>query len=476
MQEPEIQAHVAELTITEADIVELVRGITKGQIIDLVKHNKYLKQELFRGFRPDHLPWQIVPERFARDARDDSQKISTLLDRWIECNQELIDKIASIPADKVRDELVPLLIEQGVEKRTQILWALRLDKRSGIREALTEGLAQELSDEASPLILLTQTVRTTINKAIEPIQRKLAKTVAERDEARATAVKLKRISEAKKAQAEKWQENYSTAVAEQERLHQQIAELQAQKQNNQESIAQLQQQLEYEQAEARELRQSISSLKATLRQQAEAAEGRDDTLLELEEERKTSSSLRLELKKLEQKLLEAYEKRDNALSDVEEMEAQLDQAQHDKEVIINQKRELQARLDVVQEEMEDIQIQREQQAIHEVLEVVLPEDLESAWITARQEIHHQLHTILTTLAIGEAEEADKLNQWRTWTAREVALVTKILEALTHYAETRQLPDRKPVETAQSLLTVRWYLLEYVRRAIVRLEDQQLFPF
>jgi chromosome segregation ATPase len=475
MQEAKIQAQVIELTLTEADIADLVQGITKEQVVDLVKRENYLSQQLFRGFRPDHLPWATVPDKFAQDAVGNVQKVSALVKRWLECNQELINKLASIPANRLRDELISLFIEQGVEKRPQILWALRLDERLEIHEALTQGLAQELADETSQLMLLIQTARNAINKAVEPVQHKLVQTVIERDEARAGVVKLKRIYEATKAQAEKWQTDCATAVAKQGQLHEQLAELQVQKQVDQEAMAQLQQQLEYEQAEARELRQSISSLRATLHQQAEAAEGRDDILLELEAERKSSSTLRLENKKLEQKLVEAYEKRDDALSHMEELEAQRAQAHHDKEVIINQKRDVQARLDKIVEELETTRTQRGQETIQQLSEIVLPEEVECAWLTARQEVNQQLHAMLAVLTMSETEpEADKLSQWQAWLDKEISLVTETLQALATYAETKQLPGRKSVESAQSLLTVRWYLLEHIRRAILHLEEQTLF--
>lgn len=463
------------MTITDTEIMALVRGISKGQLVDLVKRDKYLQQEVFHGFRPDHLPWHLVPERFARDAMVNSQRMSVLIKLWLECNQELITKTGRIPADKLREEIIVLLIEQGIEKRDQILWALRLDERSEIREALAEGLEQELSAESSQLILLIQTVQTAVYKAIEPVQHKLTETFAQRDEAVAAIDKLRRIYEATKVQAEKWQADCATAVAKQEQLNEQLAELQAQKQVDQEAVAQLQQQLEYEQAEARELRQSISSLKATLHQQAKLAEGRDDILLELEAERKSSSSLRLENKKIEQKLVEAYEKRDDALSHMEELEAQWAQAHHDKEVIIKQKRDVQARLDKIVEELETTRTHRGQEAIQQLSEIALPEEVESAWLTARQEVHQQLQAMLAVLAMSETEpEADKLSQWQRWIDKEILLVTETLQALATNAETKQLPRRKSVESAQSLLTVRWYLLEHIRRAILHLEEQTLF--
>jgi hypothetical protein len=64
---------------------------------------------------------------------------------------------------------------------------------------------------------------------------------------------------------------------------------------------------------------------------------------------------------------------------------------------------------------------------------------------------------------------DKKELWRDWLERELALVEEGLAALDTYPETGGWFDTAVFNQAQELLALRWYLLEYTKQAIQRVE-------
>jgi len=469
LQDASTHERTVSLTVTESDMIELVSGIAREKISDLVKKNKYLSQQLFPGFRPSRLPWADVPTKLGKNAVGDPQKITVLIKLWLESNQDLVSELANISPDNLRTELVQILVKRGTGESGRILWALRLDDREKIQTVLINGLEDELTDKSSPL--MSQVAHVVLeNEGLQARQR-LNQLEVEYDTVKKLAATLELELLATNKQLSEWQAKHTEVTNAQEKLVQQLDHVQALREADQDTISQLRQQLKYEQAESRELRQSITSLKNTLRQQAETVEGRDDLLLVLEGERKTSATLRLDIEKLNQKLQEVYDKRDDALNSKTEAERQLDQALHDKEVVIEQKRILKEELDKLKQAVETTQVPQE-------LSLVLPEELSLAWQTAQQEVHQQLRQLLTTLSNtrDESLESDKLQQWQNWMEKEELLLQSILNSLADYAASGQIPALKPVESAQALLATRWYLLEYIRRLITQLEDQEWLSF
>ncbi len=467
-------AQTLDWDLSETDIADLVRGIDRRHIIELVKHNKYLQQNVFRGFRPNHLPWEQVPVRLARDVSGDSTKVETLLKLWQESNRDLLEEVAGLSVDDLREGIIELLIRYGMENGGKILWALRLDSRPEVQEALKQGLEQELSGETSTLISRAQS--TLLAEALETARKQLAEAGAESRSMQTELDDLRRLVRHKTEQAQRWRASYEAAVAEQEQLRTKITELEERHQVDQEAIAELQSQLGEEQGAAQELRRSVADLKATLRAQAEER-GTDEALLELEEERKTSARLRLKVEKLEQRLVDAYTKRDRALEQIESLQRELGQVQHDKDVIINEKRRLKTQLERLQIELKDLRVQRDERAYEHILSAMPIADLDSTWLDARTTIREHIHSVLSTLrAEGEVQvKVDKATLWREWVEREVVLVKDVLAALDVYPETQTLPDQAKLQEAQRLLALRWYLLEYTRQAIRYAEQQIAFP-
>jgi len=455
--------------LSETDIVELIRGIDRKYIVELVKRSKYLQRRVFAGFRPTHLPWKQVPTRLARDASSDPNKLETLLNVWRESNRDLLEEVSALSTRNLREGVVELLIRRGVENRGRILWALRLDSRPEVQEALKQGLAQELSGETPALISRAQ--RTLLAEALETARKQLAEAEAKSHSIQAELDDLRRLVQHKIEQVETWRACYETAIAEQEQLRTRIAELEAQHQADQDTITELQRQLEDERAAAQELRRSVADLKATLRAQAEER-GTDEALLELEEERKTSARLRLKVEKLEQRLENAYIKRDEALEQVESLRRELKRVQYDKGVIIEEKRRLQAQVEELQAELKELRTQHDEQAYERVLAVIPIADLESAWLNARQAIREYIHSVLSVLRAegGTQAKVDKVALWQEWVEREVSLVKDVLAALDAYPEKKVLPDQTQLQEAQKLLALRWYLLEYTRQAIRHAEE------
>src|SRR5574340_1067973 len=138
--------------LAESEIVEIVQGIEHRHLAQLVKQSKTLQRRVFHGYRPDHLPWALVPTMLARDAHGSPPKVIALLELWQESKHDLIDEVKRLPADNLRMGVIELLVRRGVDERRNIMWALRLDSRSEIQETLRQGLGQELSSETSALI------------------------------------------------------------------------------------------------------------------------------------------------------------------------------------------------------------------------------------------------------------------------------------------------------------------------------------
>jgi hypothetical protein len=472
-EEGKLSTEELNLELDEADIAELVQGIDQERIIGLVKHTKYLRQHVFPGFRPDHLPWSQVPDKLAHDANGDPHKVELILKFWRECNTELLADVANLSTDDLRKGVIELLIRRGVESRERIRWALRLDNRPEVQQALKEGLDQELSGEAS--VLINQTQCTLLAQTLEEAQTQLTESEKERKAAQAELEDLRRLLQRKTEQVEKWRTSYETVAAEQGELRARLSELEAQHQTDQRTVANLQHQLQDEQTAAQELRRSVADLKATLRAQTEER-GAGEALLQLEDERKASASLRLKTEKLTQQLGDAYRKRDETLAEVEAVKKQLERAQYDKSAVIEEKRRLQIQLGGMQAELKELRTVRDEQTYQRVLEAIPIANLESAWLDARTAIRRHIHGVLTVLkANGETQvELDKGALWQEWAEQENSLVKVVLAALGSYRETGILPDQAGLKEAQRLLALRWYLLEYTSQ-VIQYAELQSFP-
>jgi hypothetical protein len=103
------------------DMERLVRGIDRRWITYIVRNTPYLQQSVFRGFRPDRLPWSSVPACLARDAVNDSTRRSALLYLSSRSNAELQSRVgAEVSAESFDEDVTALLARIGVEKRERL--------------------------------------------------------------------------------------------------------------------------------------------------------------------------------------------------------------------------------------------------------------------------------------------------------------------------------------------------------------------
>lgn len=394
--------------LSEADIAELVQGIDREHIVRLVKQQEYLQRRVFAGFRPTHLPWRQVPKKLAQDAAGHPDRVDHLFNLWIRSNQDLLDEVSHLSVENLREGVVELLVRRGLEERKQILWALYIDGRPEVEQALEDGLERELVEEASVLI----------------------------------------------------------SQAEANILEEEVATLKEQRRSDQQTIMNLQRQLAEEQERVQELRRSVKDLRSSLQAQSEDRD-LDEALLELEEERQNSARLRLKVESLTHDLRQAYEKRDGVRQKVESLEQEVQRLNHDKRVIIEEKRRLQERMEGLQTQVKNLRVRQSEQASERLMAAIPIEDLESAWQQAREDVRDHIHRVRAVLGTDPQSTValDKNALWQDLVGRELSLVGEGLAELDTYPETGKLPETVTFRKAQKLLALRWYLLEYTRQAV-----------
>jgi len=468
-------------SVTEDEIAALVSGIERPRIVDLVKHASHLQQHIFRGFRPSRLPWDQVPIRLARDAYGDADRLKTLIALWAASNRALLDEVKGIQPDKVREGVAELLARRGVESKLQVIWALRLDDREEIRQALEAGLADEITAETSEL--LSQAQSNVLIVALENAQAQVAELGERLAEAESARDDSRRLLQRKNEQLEMAQAEIA-GLKEERSGFVARADEQAQVQGRLEAeLLAIQQQLAEERAANAELRKSVHDLKGTLRAQVESSRREEtqqrlnDALLALEAERKESASLRLKLGKLEQQLESAYAKRDQEHERNQDLARQLERLAHAKEVVIEQKRRLNQRLKDLQSDLDGAHRQLQDQAVRGTLDALPLSRLDDRWLEEREAIRGYLHTLISTLK-AERETPppgpDRWALWSQWLEHEASLVRDVLTALDE-DEGGHSDSVRSLENAQQLLALRWYLLEYTRQAVLLADQEHSFP-
>lgn len=457
----------------EEEIASLVRGIDRKRIVDLVKRTQYLQRQVFAGFRPDHIPWKWAPTLLARDACGDANKVAILFQLWEDSNKELIGQVAQLHIENLREGVADLLARQGPESRERILWAIRLDDRPKVQQALKQGLAEELRSPTSPLMSYVQT--RILAQELESTREELSGIKVQLRTAQEDSSNLRRLTQRKSEQIVELQsrlENVSTRKQELEGI---IAELELQAQRSQNTIVDLEQQLEDKLASITELRRSVQDLKSTLRAQAEKEQA-DEILLALEEERREAAGVRLQLQKAEQRQKKLLLQRDELETQIAEAKQNLERMQHDKEVIIEEKRILHDQVQQLREDLEAVQAGRSRQVSDQVLAAIRSEPPEERWQSAQSEIRRYIFDLVAFLDQEElGTEVDKIALWNKWVEKETNLVYEMLTTLAEYSEQKKLPQLSEIESAQQILTLRWYLLEFTRQAVQTAELQSLLP-
>jgi hypothetical protein len=454
---------------TREEIEALVAGIDRSLITDLVKHSSGLQRYVFPGFRPSKLPWSQVPARLAREVEDNPARFEDFVRMWIASNEALLEDVADISTEQLHEDLAELLARHGPENRLQVLWALRFDGRETIREALEAGLAEEICDETSRL--LSQAERHTLTLALETARSRVAYLQDRFTEAETILKEANRLLQRKNEQLETAQEEIERLRSERKQLTTQTEEQAGRLEALAAEQDQAQEKLEEEQAKTEELRRSVRDLKETLRAQIEGSRQEEtqqelnQALLRLEEERKEAAELRLSLRKLEQQIEAAYAKRDREQARSAALEQQVDELQYDKEVIIEEKRQLAERLDRQGSELRSIRRRLQDRAAREALTQLPWEEMDRQWLEEREAVRDYLHGLVSFLqGQGEASTSpvDKWGMWDRWLEYETSLLQDVIPALDHANEESALMLRR----AQQLLTLRWYLLEYTRQAVL----------
>lgn len=450
--------------LSEADIAELVQGIDREHIVRLVKQQEYLQRRVFAGFRPTHLPWRQVPKKLAQDAAGHPDRVDHLFNLWIHSNQDLLDEVSHLSVENLREGVVELLVRRGLEERKQILWALYIDRRPEVEQALEDGLERELVEEAS--VLISQAEANILAEALEIARERLAEAEAGRNVAEAEVEKLQRLAQRRADEIQRRRASYDVVAAEKTQLEEEVATLKEQRRSDQQTIMNLQRQLAEEQERVQELRRSVKDLRSSLQAQSEDRD-LDEALLELEEERQNSARLRLKVESLTHDLRQAYEKRDGVRQKVESLEQEVQRLNHDKRVIIEEKRRLQERMEGLQTQVKNLRMRQSEQASERLMAAIPIEDLESAWQQAREDVRDHIHRVRAVLGTDPQSTValDKNALWQDLVGRELSLVGEGLADLDTYPETGKLPETVTFRKAQKLLALRWYLLEYTRQAV-----------
>jgi chromosome segregation ATPase len=408
---------------------------------------------------------------------NDPANINNFMGMWQASNEELREEIADIPVGQLEEGLAELLVHYGIEKRLQLLWALRFDERDGVREALEAGLADEITSETSRLLSQAQqqVLALSLESAQEQVtdlQSRLAKAQSDLEDSQRLLQRKKEQLGTEQARVENLQEENSHLRAQ---IHKYVHDL--------ESLSvrweQTQEQLTEEQAQTEELRHSLRHLKETLRAQIEGSrqeevqERLNEALLKLEEERKETASLRLGLRKLEQQVKEAYAKRDIEQERSSKLEQKVERLEHDKGVIIEEKRRLTERIHHLDEELRGTHDQVKERAVSEILRELPLNELNDRWTEDREAIRDHLHALV---AEGErkgditASPIDRWVTWEQWLEDERALLQ---DALTPTRSDDE-DNLGALRRAQELLALRWYLLECTRQVILTKMQDTLF--
>ena len=329
-------------------------------------------------------------------------------------------------------------------------------------------------DETSQL--LSQAEQHTLALALETSRARVSELQSQLSEAESILKEANCLLRRKNEQIEMGQADVERLQEERQRFESQIDEQARGLEAFAVEQSQTQKLLAEERAKTEELRRSVRDLKETLRvqmassRQEETQQKLNAALLRLEEERKAAAELRLHLGKAEQKLEEAYAKRDMEQARSSDLVQQIERLAYDKDVIIEEKRQLIERVEKLREQVRSARKQLQERAVTETWARLPWSELDERWLEEREAMRDYLHDLISAVqSQGDATSAprDKWASWEQWIEVEMALLQDILTSLEK-ADEDSLGDLKQ---AQELLALRWYLLEYTRQvALSRLQQ------
>ncbi len=446
------------------DWERLVKVSDRTAIVDLVKHDKHLQQHEFRGFRPDHLPWDRVPSLIARHAQGCGLTQTSLLRSWFTANKDLCLRVKEeVSIIAIEDDVAKLLAHIGpTEKnRDRLLWALILDDREEIKSALAKDLHEALLQESSYLWLKVEiyTLRTKLDeseriiKGLRSERDGLKEQVAQIPKIVSTIQglqqKIKQMETQHKMDLEKYDNALQTVEEERKKTVKELERARQEKVETQNLLNEVQKLLE----EEREKRASVEYSKSTLQSIRRAERERDL----------------------------AYEKRDEERDRRQELETAMERLKKGKEAVIAQVRKKDRELEQAQGEKQQLEkelsnVQSELDAIHRYLngqdlQIVLPfVKIDQAWDEAVEQVVHRV-----SLALSEAKATqqpvganERWADWQSWQQMEEKLIRPLLSSLSIWAGIGDAQDVVHIENAQRLLLLRWYLLEWYKSLILDL--------
>jgi hypothetical protein len=190
------------LSADVTDLARFVRCISHREIETLVKRTKYLQRHVFPGFRPNHLPWSLVPTLLARDATGKPVAVDKLLDLWLAEHGWLCGKVAeAVVPESAEEDTARLLAALGEKQREPLFCALFLDMRPELQEMLAAGLRAALLERTPDFEHLVEQFADELAKQegergatdlVEgPLLDEIANPFAEEPEAHAIATVLK---------------------------------------------------------------------------------------------------------------------------------------------------------------------------------------------------------------------------------------------------------------------------------------------
>jgi myosin heavy subunit len=464
----EFSAHVEVLlnSVTLIELEGLVRGISHSQIIQAVKTSQHL-QRVFRGFRPDHLPWSMVPSKLARDAQNDMGAKYDLLRMWLQNNMQLCEKVSSnVRAEAIEDDIVKLLASLGKNGADLLLWALLLDEREAIQAALKNGLRADLTTSTSSLLVRADHCR--ISNELEKARTEIAglrKQIGDLEKKnKSLAYKAEQVDEA--------QRTLQNQVSRYEQLQGQLQELNNKQNEQLAEKEELQEALSLEKQNNAQLQRALTSLQSNLmaltsnrgNDEAELQGKLKEALKLLEEEKKEALQLRLRSNKLEREVEIAYTKRDEERERRETLETQVERLQRGKQAIIKQLQTYMKEKDMAfdNEQQQNILSDQIVQTTGDeglTIDASLP-SLESSWQLAVESVSHHLDLIQSDQSVPREHltPEGRWEDWKSWQQMEALLVQTLLFPLLPLSEEKQ----RSLEKIQKLLSLRWYLLEWLK--------------
>ncbi len=471
------------------DIERLLTCIDHKDTLVKLRNMKCLEQPVFKGFSTlegQIRNWNIISKRLARHAQDCEPTLNTLVSIWLQKHFPFYEQLASdIHIESIEVDVIKQHAKLGRDStaRDLVLCALYMDTREEIQLSLTNGLREGLIDSSSPLnakieLTILQTELQRANKDNGDLKAEQDRLNAHVASLQTAFQELREQAETQRAELLDAQNRQGIIEKQRDSVAQEKDELQSEREqgllrnielqrfvdelkvslkvviaNHNETEAELryqlseaQQVIEREQKAKTDLSHSLVSLKITIQE----AEDWQNTALKVQNEEQvrridTEKKLKLvsdDLRNANKTLLDKEQSIVKLIGEKQQLQQQLTQLEADLQeafrMITEKEQELQTSTQLLQfDENWDI-------AIHKIAQQ----------INLNLPIHASLHHIV------QAE--DKWNDWQNWQQQERIFVHSLLSL--------QKPSSTGLsnaESAQKLLAIRWYLLEWIRLKILK---------